>query len=525
MAGFDPMSYVVPFNPTMQTQPPPTFGAPPVPPAVAARRRKDDKRDTQRKIGARVMDQSAMPATALATPPQALPTSSVPLISFGTKPTPPLGPATGATGADQLPQYTPPAPYTPPTFTPAQYHAPAKGLEYLGLGLSLLFPGSPIAGAAGGLLQGLQQRSQNTYQRQEKQAEQQYAVQDESARAAYEGALEKSKADFENAQLRYQHDEQLRSTGIDPATGKPMALPSIQSLLPKSIDPHTKHVSVDSSAGGYAQASRQLALIAMQHGAFDLAKQYESDASSYSRQAIDDANNQRAIALAVYNQNQQNAREDRRLGAEFSMLNAREDRADAREEARLGAEGGGKQGTLRDESMKSYSDFYKSWRTATTAQPPSFSNPTGKPAAISGTYASSLGKVFSSIDRDSDPAKTAQWYADQQSNPTAKQLILDRGRAADQYRRSQGLPILAHSYAKPVETPKLPSGGGLVPNPQPTAAPVGGAESGKIGAAVSAISHLPPQQQEVQIEKSSLSPAEKSAVRSALNLPLHVPGP
>lgn len=53
-----------------------------------------------------------------------------------------------------------------------QYKPPAKGLEYLAAGLSLLFPGSPISYMAGGLASGLYQRSQDQYQRAQQQEQQ-----------------------------------------------------------------------------------------------------------------------------------------------------------------------------------------------------------------------------------------------------------------------------------------------------------------------------------------------------------------
>lgn len=56
-----------------------------------------------------------------------------------------------------------------------QYKPPAKGLEYLAAGLSLLFPGSPIASMAGGVAGGLVERSQQQYQRAEQQEQQRVA--------------------------------------------------------------------------------------------------------------------------------------------------------------------------------------------------------------------------------------------------------------------------------------------------------------------------------------------------------------
>lgn len=76
-----------------------------------------------------------------------------------------------------------------------QYHPPAKGLEYLAAGLSLLFPGAPISYAAAGLASGLYQRAQNQYTRAETAEQQRVAglertAQIESAMADQQAAIQ-----------------------------------------------------------------------------------------------------------------------------------------------------------------------------------------------------------------------------------------------------------------------------------------------------------------------------------------------
>jgi hypothetical protein len=104
--------------------------------------------------------------------------------------------------------------------------------------------------------------------------------------------------------------------------------------------------------------------------------------------------------------------------------------------------------------MLSGKEFYQAWSKA-------IKSPTGQdgaprtdaqgnplPPMITGPSAAVLGKAFSTIDRDSDPAGTAQHFADSITDPNQKELLLMRGRAADLTRRSKGLPILPHGYGE-----------------------------------------------------------------------------
>lgn len=85
-----------------------------------------------------------------------------------------------------------------------QYEPPrAKGLEYAAMAAALLFPGSPISYLAGGLLNGMQERAQNTYTRKEAQYQEQYnedladeqlATQAEDAQLAVQERADAAKA-------------------------------------------------------------------------------------------------------------------------------------------------------------------------------------------------------------------------------------------------------------------------------------------------------------------------------------------
>lgn len=148
------------------TVPPPNG----IPPAVAARTRRDEKRDAQRKIGAQVMDQAGQqPPVAPSTPPGPIPVSATNAVA-SIDPNNPY--EAQAIAAQQAALNAPTPQYQQPQYVP-----PAKGLEYLALGLTALFPGAPISRMAAGFAQGLQQRADTRYDRATQEAQQKYNAQ------------------------------------------------------------------------------------------------------------------------------------------------------------------------------------------------------------------------------------------------------------------------------------------------------------------------------------------------------------
>src|ERR1700692_251342 len=383
------------------------------------------------------------------------------------RPNPVPGASPQNSTSDQLPQLAAPPPAnreSVPPFTPAQYKAPNKGLEYLALGIGLLFPGAPISRLAAGFAGGLGEGAQQSYQRREQQAEQQYKTTQAQALADSQNAeaertakIEAQKVAFENAKMLYEQHQQVRAGGIDPKTGRPFVVPpGLQRVLP----PGQNRAA---TAGDYANHEAQLAQFYTSVGATDIAKQHMTAAQDYHKQVIDDANNARALAIAMYSQQNQNARETSRENAAAGREASREDAADARDARRLAHEDaralmadGTKRSALQEQSLKAGQEFYTAWAKALKAPLDSNGNPrvnadgTPLPAIISPQMAQTLSKMFSMIDRDSDPGGTAQHYASSAPNlkPEEKELILARGRAADPTRRAKGLPILPHSYAK-----------------------------------------------------------------------------
>src|SRR5271165_4336403 len=173
-----------------------------VPPAVAARQRADAKKDEKRKIGSDLLASATAPGSNY--PQIAGLTTSVghdlkTAPPPNGQPPPPQAPQYPGPPQEALPQ-TPPAQEQVPPFTPAQYKAPNKGLEYLALGISLLFPGAPIARLAAGFAGGLSQGAEQGYQRKEHQAEEQYKVTQEQARVQAGNQDARRAAEIEAAQ-------------------------------------------------------------------------------------------------------------------------------------------------------------------------------------------------------------------------------------------------------------------------------------------------------------------------------------
>jgi len=459
---------------------------PPPSPADLARQRHNQKRDDKRKAG----------TLALRTVQQQAPVAAGGGLQTPSKPPPPPNPQAqpaplaAAPSAQPIPPIQKPPELQPPaaplphentaTFTPTQYQPPKKGLEYLALGLGVLFPGAPIAKAAAGFAQGLNQGAQQNYDRREQQDQQQYASQKENIQVDlanqqqnYKAAQDAAQIKFTNDQARYQQQNELRAQGIGP-DGKPLPFPPVESLLPKGQPP---------SNDGYAQAYRQLATRAQQMGATTIAQNFATQAEDYNKRALDDANNVRALEIASYTQNHQDARENLRLSTEVGLAQTRERNENAREEYRVAHEDArairgdaNRLAGLQDEATRSSISFRQNWIKALKPvlahdadghpiyQKDAQGNPvfdsTGKPQPVmmptlSAASAKALPTIFPKIDRDPNPQARAEWYAEQIPDQTAKELLLERGRASTLNLRSQGYAIPNLTYALPKTAPKI----------------------------------------------------------------------
>lgn len=422
-----------------------------VPPAVAARQRHDDKKDQATRIGRQVLRSQQQPQNSTSdafTPPTKAPQETAP-----------LDPVT------KQPMAVPQQAQTP--FTPAQYVAPKKGLEYLALGLGLLFPGAPIAKAAAGFAQGLQQGAQNSYQRREQQAEQQYKVKQAQAQTDFANASAKYGAaseeahrafinaqaqfgvDEHNAEFKWQQQQQLRQRGIDPKTNKPFVLPKNLATPPPR----------GAGAMTYAQWESAQARFYTGLGATDQAASHAKAAEDYVTQARQQQTQAAEFARTVYVQSHEDARSANAQANEW----ARHADTEAHADARALLADGRQRNTFRNEAVRLGRQADVDWVKA--IQPEQTYNPDGtvsavkKPAVISDpNLKKSLTQAFLQISRSPDPEGLAAHLAskftgDNPAAATAAQILNERGAAAAAARQSQALPIFARpeSYYENVE--------------------------------------------------------------------------
>lgn len=483
MAGFAPPGSPPPVNPQFDplgSPPPPqgpypfqvTYPTPGIPPAVAARQRQDAKKDEQRKFGRQL-------------------TSAIKAVSPSGAP---AQPGQGAQRQTQTPAPQYPgvpqedAPTTPvaqeqvPAFKAAEYKPPNRALEYLALGIGLLFPGAPIARMAAGLLGGLEQGAEKSYQRREGQAEQQYQVQSQQAQADARNQAAKRAAEIADAQRKaanqqvlYAQGQQYRAAGLDP-TGKPIPLPpQLAAPMPRT-------------AGNTDYFKRESALASFysQMGAYDVAKEHQALAADYQRAAVSDATNARQILLeaqreaARWQQTLQTehhqdllhadteAHADARHYSSEAAANARHADAMAvegarlqREDIRLALEEGRavqadatRRAVLRDQSLTAGADYSKLVGQLTMGKPlldgngaprlDSVGQPMYGPATVSGPLKAVVAQLNKQIARSTNPAAFADALVNRTPNltPQMREMILSYGRYQDLIRRSQGNPIM-----------------------------------------------------------------------------------
>src|SRR5579883_3160428 len=221
---------------------------------------------------------------------------------------------------------TPPPTMQSPNFTPAQYKPPAKGLEYLAMGLGLLFPGAPIARAAAGFAQGLNQGAEQSYQRREGQAEQQYQVEQNKAAAdfqtkeqAYKAAQDNAQRAFQNAQIQWQNRADLRARGINPITNQPFQYPTLTQLTKGKNDYST-----------VMQAYNAMQALARRNGEQGAEQTYAQQMQDYQQTAMQQARDSLEWQRLMFTQQE----EDRRAASREASENAREEFRQSREDAR-----------------------------------------------------------------------------------------------------------------------------------------------------------------------------------------------
>lgn len=430
--------------------------------AIAARKRKNEKRDEQRKAGAQALRTVAGQNSTADAPPQYTPPPG-PAPQQG----PPVDPATGKPMAAPQMQS--------PDFKPAEYVPPKKGLEYLALGLGLLFPGAPIARIASGFSGGLQQGAQQKYERAEHTAEQQFKVAEAKAHAEYQNAQarygvasdeakrayvnlqeqrgvakEKAEADFANAKVRYDAAQQQRARGTDPKTGQPFVVPpALQAPLPPNA-----------GVRDHAMREHALSQFYTSVGATDIAAQHAAQAKEYVDQAKQQQSQAASLMRTMYTVQHADARAYAHMAQSAAIHADSEARADAREEYRARRDDlrdlrqdATHRDALRTQAFRLGNTFEHDYVKAITEQ--KTYNPDGteagikKPATISDPgLKKALAQAFQRITKDADPVGLAQHIADatfkmdDPASATAKSLLVQRAEYAELTRKSQGLPVL-----------------------------------------------------------------------------------
>ena len=145
---------------------------------------------------------TAVPAPVAATPPgQAAPRAAAPVVpppsAAAPKPNPDV-PQMDPNAAAPTAAYKAPDVLTA-SYKPPEEKKPPKGLEYLAVGLSLLFPNAPIGRAAAGFAQGLAQNAKTKNAQAEKQAELTYESERDKDNAINAQRNAQAQADFEHA--------------------------------------------------------------------------------------------------------------------------------------------------------------------------------------------------------------------------------------------------------------------------------------------------------------------------------------
>jgi hypothetical protein len=455
--------------------PPGIAGGPNPASAVRARTRENAKRDQRRRDDAKIARQvKGSPQPPPATPPNST--------------------------SDQPPQLAQPAAPVPqmtaPTMQQPSYQSPfsdphTRGLEYAAIGLSLLFPGSPISHLAAGAAHGLKQGADEKYARDEQAAQQKYQVAREQAQStfqnqeeAYKAAQLQAQTNFQNAQVKYEQDQQLRNQGIDPRTGKPFNVPPV---LQRIVPPGQNR---QPTLQDYENHERGLANFYTSVGAKALASEHDEAAKAYNAQAVEAQREAAAWAKEMATLRAEFMRQDRSIAAADARA-ARSEAATAGREQANQAEHEDfemrmhmldfnvtKRPEYLDKAANDSKAWSQSWLKAITPGTPKpvmgslYAKPDGTttpdkrqaapvPPALTPEQQKVAQGYFSMIDKANDPVGMAQWLSEHTSiadnssrgGTTLQTLMEERGRAAQWRRLANYLPITQNTY------PTLPKGG------------------------------------------------------------------
>jgi hypothetical protein len=372
-----------------QIQAPGTIAQAPVPPAVAARERKNKKTDTKRREGT-----AARQVLSNLTPP----------------------PGTDPNAPPQQAQVN---------FTPAQYQAPKNdALRYIAAGLSLLFGGAPIGGAASSFLQGQNQKAQRNYQIAQQNAEQQYKV-----------AQDQAAINYQNAKAKWDYGQDLRARGINPITNQPFQYQDPFTVAgPKATDQQI--ATAFTNAIGQAQ----------RNGDTSAVQRFGQEFQTYQTQVKDRQNWDRFIMQQQF--------EDRRSANTQSNENQREiyreNREDARNAARINSQETKpltpvQQIDLTTKADSAMREFSKSYSALT--QPHTSASGIVVQPPLRGAIVNQLSGIFSMIRSSQDPQGLAEHLSSLTKDTNAQQLIQQAGDANALQRQARGEPIIPRSYA------------------------------------------------------------------------------
>lgn len=423
---------------------------------------------------------------------------------------PPAAPGLKAVpGQDAVPQQTAPTPtaqyqapplesptYTAPKEQSAQYKAPNKGLQYAAAAISLLFPGSQIARAAGGFSEGLTQGADAKFKRASDAAHEANRVAEANAGHQFEADRDKDNAtnqtrlaqaqgNFTSAQLAdktaaarattdynnqvsiYNDRQSKRAQGMNPDTGKAFQLPP---ALSKTPDPSLGY-------DGLAKWHQARALAYTQLGATGPASQEDAAAKSATTQATNAANNARSLIEA-----------NARMRNEWAIHSDTESNENARhndtvdhEDRRALLADQGRRAEYGTKASAADKSLYTTWQqytkpqtkivevkdpatgqvTATHAVPLVDDKGQAVLAPISGDLQKSLTKMVNAVRQDRDPQGAAAYYAAHLDNTpgglAGQEILQQAGEASSLRMYANGRVPEPHSFPKIAEA-KTPAG-------------------------------------------------------------------
>ena len=429
--------------------------------------------------------QQPVPANVAAAMPPSV-TGQAPPAPASRAPVPPR-PAPGLNRPDDVPKLqAPPEPtakYQAPqletaSYTAPKYEPPKKGLEYAAMALALLFPGAPIAKDAAAFVQGLNTGAADKYKRAETTAQNQYKAAEAKDATINQGRIAQAAGNFtaaqqydkwvaaktavgnENADRVYAARQTERQQGQNPDTHKPFVPPG---GLSKPPPPTTGY-------DGLAQWHQARALWYEQQGATGPAAQEAAAAKEATTQAINAANNARALAEAAARMRQElashkdtEAGEDRRHNDTVWHEDQRALLVDQGRRAEYGVKA-----SNADKSLFTTWQQYTKPQTKTVEIKDVNGNVTGirtvplvdangnpVPPPISGTLQQTITKMVNLVRGDRDPEGAAAYYAAQLDNSpgglAGKEILQQAGAAGALRLMAGGRLPQEHAFPKIVE--------------------------------------------------------------------------